>query len=280
MGHGGTRRDMVRHHETLTCAMRAPGVPAASTQGRQDSARFRKLSMILVDYYRILKIIIDDIDVYIHIYIHLQIQLSKASAGFWNANNLLCFHQKNCRLREKKLALSPIRKHIYRKKQKNKSGPSVNSMYGAIKLLTTPISRKPKCCIISRIVFKPFKDLWKLTTRSGENMEKSQIIQELYLQNCGSRDISWSIQITCFVYAVFCAMLCRFSTFLWRFNRFTPFLFLPFWKKTRLGTLDDLHRCWRRNMSTQSFTGGCVCDSTKRFPHCGIYTIHNCSLLP
>ena len=82
MGHGGTRRDMVRHHETLTCAMRAPGVPAASTQGRQDSARFRKLSMILVDYYRILKIIIDDIDVYIHIYIHLQIQLSKASAGF------------------------------------------------------------------------------------------------------------------------------------------------------------------------------------------------------
>ena len=85
---------------------------------------------------------------------------------------------------------------------------------------------------------------------------------------------------TCFVYAVFCAMLCRFSTFLWRFNRFTPFLFLPFWKKTRLGTLDDLHRCWRRNMSTQSFTGGCVCDSTKRFPHCGIYTIHNCSLLP
>ena len=70
MGHGGTRRDMVRHHETLTCAMRAPGVPAAPTQGRQDSARFRKLSMILVDYYRILKIIIDDIDVYIHIYIY------------------------------------------------------------------------------------------------------------------------------------------------------------------------------------------------------------------
>ena len=45
-----------------------------------------------------------------------------------------------------------------------------------------------------------------------------------------------------------------------------------FGKKTRLGTLDDLHRCLRRNMSTQSFNGGCVCDSTKRFPHSGIYT--------
>jgi hypothetical protein len=36
----------------------------------------------------------------------------------------------------------------------------------------TPISRKPKCCIISRIVFKQFKDLWKLTTRSGEKYGK------------------------------------------------------------------------------------------------------------
>jgi len=116
--------------------------------------------MILVDYYRILKIIIDDIDVYIHIYIYTyksncpkHLPVSEMQTIYFAST------KKNCRLREKKLALSPIRKHIYRKKQKNKSGPSVNSMYGAIKLLTTPISRKPKCCIISRIVFKPFKDL-------------------------------------------------------------------------------------------------------------------------
>ena len=33
---------MVRHHETLTRAMRAPGVPAAPTQGRQDSGKIPK----------------------------------------------------------------------------------------------------------------------------------------------------------------------------------------------------------------------------------------------
>ena len=160
MGHGGTRRDMVRHHETLTCAMRAPGVPAAPTQGRQDSARFRKLSMILVDYYRILKIIIDDIDVYIHIYIYTPTNPTVQSiCRFLKCKQFTLLPPKKLPFKGKKLALPPIRKHIYRKKQKNKSGPSVNSMYGAIKLLTTPISRKPKCCIISRIVFKPFKDL-------------------------------------------------------------------------------------------------------------------------
>jgi hypothetical protein len=31
-------------------------------------------------------------------------------------------------------------------------------------------------------------------------------------------------------------------------------------------------------MSTQSFIEGCVCDLTKRFPHHGIYLIHNCIL--
>ena len=99
--------------------------------------------------------------------------------------------------------------------------------------------------------------------------------QELYLQNYGSRYDSKSIKfkITCFC-------LRSFLHFFTLFQRvFILFLFQPFFlKNTHLGALDDLHHCWRRNMSTQSFIEGCVCDLTKRFPHHGFYLIHNCIL--
>ena len=92
----------------------------------------------------------------------------------------------------------------------------------------------------------------------------------------------WKYQ-TCFVHSVSYAILRRFNGFLHPFNGFfTPFLFRSFFfEKTHPRALDDLH-CWRRNMSTQSFIKGCVCDLTKRFPHgiytIYIYTIHKCIL--
>ena len=103
--------------------------------------------------------------------------------------------------------------------------------------------------------------------------------QELYLQNYGSRCDSKSIKfkitcLSCFVYAT------QFSTLFYAVSTgfYTVFVPAVFLKNTHLGALDDLHHCWRRNMSTQSFIEGCVCDLTKRFPHHGIYLIHNCIL--
>ena len=71
----------------------------------------------------------------------------------------------------------------------------------------------------------------------------------------------------------------RFNGFLRRFNGFFYAVFVPaaFLEKTHLGAPVDLHHCWRRTMSTQGFIGR-VCDLTKRFPHHGIYLIHNCIL--
>ena len=140
---------------------------------------------------------------------------------------------------------------------------------------------KPKCCSTVDVFFNrsgiceswQWKKIWKRD-------EKSQIIQEL---NCGSRDISWGIQTTCFVCAVLFAMVCCLNKSLWWFNRLTPFLCLPF-----LGRKNASRDSWwspslleKTHVHTELHPGLCLWfdNFQKRFPHQGIYTIRNCSPL-
>ena len=99
---------------------------------------------------------------------------------------------------------------------------------------------------------------------------------QFQVQNGGSRCDSESTKITCFIYAISYGILRRFNMFQ---RCFTLLLFRPFFERTRLGALDDLHHCRGRNMSTQSpelHRGLCLWfDYTKIVPYHGIYRIHN-----
>ena len=73
----------------------------------------------------------------------------------WNANSLHVASRKNSRFREKPLALSPIRQHTYRR--------TSQGLRWILCMEHSSFDRcqfpgKPKCCIISRIVFQSCGD--------------------------------------------------------------------------------------------------------------------------
>ena len=188
-------------------------------------------------------------------------------------HKLRCFY-KNCRFKGKALALSPIRKHTYKKTRQG--------LRWILCMEDSSFDRRPfpgetQVLHHKYNCFPVFQEAhwWKLTICSG----KYQIIQEHQSSSknytCKTMALDATLKVSNLKLHV---LSTQFSTLFYVVSTgfYTVFVPAVFLKNTHLGALDDLHHCWRRNMSTQSFIEGCVCDLTKRFPHHGIYLIHNC----
>ena len=181
---------------------------------------------------------------------------------------------KNCHFREKMLVLPPTRMHTYRK--------TLQDLRVIPCMADSSFDRRPfpgKTQVLHPkwncfpVLEEPH--WWKLTTRSGNKSDHPRAPIQFQMLNGGSRCDSESTKITCFV-----SRSMQFPMLFYALSTvFYVFFSGHFFEKTHLGALDDLHHGRRRNMSTQSFIEGCVCDlSTKIFPYHGIYTIHNCIL--